>query len=185
MQLPEMLQPGGAPVGHVHPARAVAAVLGLGQVPCQGHCRSACTEDQRLRASLAPVVGGQKRLQRVPDGPWIRRPRMEPSVSLVNAAELAHRAGQRLEFIKLVPARGAQIDLMRGDKRAERQRIVSEVLDGLPVPGRLGVQREIHPAELTGAEAEMLSPTGKDFVDGRLCGHHADEKHRWLCAGCV
>ena len=76
-----------------------------------------------------------------------------------------------------------QVDLVRGHQGAERERILPDERHRLAVVLRFVVPPEVHAADDDIAEAEELSPPGKDLHDRGLVRRHADEVHRRLLRG--
>jgi hypothetical protein len=182
VQRPEVREPRRHAIRDVEARGPARGAVAVGQVPRERGARAARAQDQRL-GPAAPVRRLDLRGERVARGDGIDGAAVQAAAALEEAAHLAERACERIEFVEEIAARGEDRDLVRRHERADRVRVALDELDRGAVVRRRRAEREIHAAQRAGAEPEPLRPAREHAVDRRLRGRDADEIHRGLVRG--
>src|SRR5688572_1048634 len=129
------------------------------------------------------MIARQKCLQGVARCPWVDRAAMKLAMAFEDAADFPERTRQRIDRVELIDTSVVEIDLMRRNERAERERIAFDEIDRSTIVLRSVMEREIDPAQFAVAKLQSLRPPRKNRVDRRLRGGNADEIHRWPAGG--
>jgi hypothetical protein len=174
-----------AAVGHHDPRRPVRSVALLQQIPGDGDRRTARSQYQRLRAGTFPVSFRQESFQSQAAGDRVLGVSHEVVAVFGNAAQFAHQFGELVEAVELVTAGVQQIQFVRGDQRAERERVVLDKGDRAAIVLGLVVPGEVHPLDGNVTQLEELGPTREYLHDGGAVRRDAHEVHRGTFGGRV
>ena len=151
-----LFEPPPTAVRDLDPTRDVAAcALATMQIQRERERRAAGAEDDELR--LAPVAVVHDRLEREPAGDRVLRVPDQMAVALGDAADLAKRLRVLAELVEQVPRSHQEVELVRGDERAEGLGVFLDEGDDSPVVVGVRVQREVD-AHDPGLDSKVLEP---------------------------
>src|SRR6266568_310396 len=122
-------------------------------------------------ARLKYVLQGESRIDRV------LCVSNQVTVPLANTGNLLTKLGISIQGIEHVRGCIEQVYFMRGNKRAQRKRVIFYLRYRLPILLRWGMQGQVYPNQLGLIEAQDLGPAGKETHDRRLTCSNADKVH--------
>ena len=95
------------------------------------------------------------------------------------AACFAHEKRVRVDDVEKVAAGVIEVDLVRGNQRAERLGVILQECDRGAIGVGRGVQRKVESFDDGVAKTELFRPGREHLHDRTLRGGHAEEIKRW------
>ncbi len=181
----DFLQPPSRSVRYDDLRWPVSATLLLHEMPGQRDGRAARAHRKDFRAGIRKVIGRQEIIERKTRRDRILSMTDEFSILLRETASLAHNPRGRINDIKDSLTGRVQIDLVRGDQRAKRQRIELEEFDRFSIRFGRRVRLKVDALHFHITETEMLRPPGEHSHDRALPGRHTDEVKRGPRGGLI
>ena len=157
---------------------AVAGVRLVNQVQGDGGCRAACAKAQHLAARARKVAFSQDRIQATARDNRVEGVPLERATTLGDARDFAAGPCIGVEQVKHVARSIIEIDLVRGDQRAQGERIELDLCDSLAVAFRRVVQRQVNALDHDVRAVQVPQPQRKDLHDRRPACRDPDKGER-------
>ena len=148
----------GGAVDHEDARGAVSRTALLDKVQRQRNGRSAGAEHEQMTAAASEVAWAEDGIQAQATGDRVGGAANQLAVILGNAGNFLGRPRVGAKGVEQIGSGCRQVDLVRGDERAQRQRLALDVRDHLPITFRRSVNLQVDARQHNVGATESLHP---------------------------